>query len=262
MEKEYRKTTEDIKEFWNSRAELGANAGSNDFIIKDLETKEILNEIESNSNVLEVGCGNGETLIKLAIEKNCTGIGLDFAPDMVSLAKENAIKAGVSDKVTFKVDQAPNLGNYGTFDYALTQRCLGNLTCSEDQQKSVENIIKNLKPGGRYLMVEDRLQSHNRLNEIRKNVGLHPIEIYWFNLFFDENKVEKWGNKDFFIESGPRALGSTYYLLSRVIYAKLEYDKGVKPQDLIYDSEINMLAYQIPNIGDLGAPSLWVWKKR
>ena len=46
-----------------------------------------------------------------------------------------------------------------------------------------------------------------------------------------------------------------------MIYAKLSHDKGVEAEDLKYDSEINMLAYDIPNFGDLGAPSMWVWER-
>jgi cyclopropane fatty-acyl-phospholipid synthase-like methyltransferase len=262
MEIECERKTENIRKFWNSRAEFGHVSGSNDFIIKDIETKEIFNEIRPNSRILEVGCGNGETLIRLAKEKNCSGLGIDFSPDMISLANKNAKKAGVEDKVTFKIGQAPGIGKLGKFDYALSQRCLGNLTCVEDQRKTVENIMKNLESRGAYIMVEDCIQGHNKLNEIRKNMGMEPIGIYWFNLFFDANEVANWGSDDFFLESGPKSLGSTYYLLSRVIYAKLEHDKGTKPEDLKYDSDINMLAYKIPNIGDLGAPSLWIWRKK
>jgi hypothetical protein len=49
--------------------------------------------------------------------------------------------------------------------------------------------------------------------------------------------------------------------LSRVIYAKIEQEKGTKPEDLKYDSIINRLAYDIPNMGELGATSLWVWER-
>lgn len=258
---EQERTTEGIRKFWQSRAELGHISGSNDFILKDLETREILKEIREKSKILEVGCGNGETLIKLTKEKNCYGIGIDFAPDMISLANMNAKKASVENKVTFKVGQAPDIGILGKFDYVLTQRCLGNLTCVEDQRKTVENIMKNLKSGGVYVMVEDCIQGHDRLNKIRKEVGLEPIGIYWFNLFLDANEVANWGNDDFVLESSPRSIASTYYLLSRVIYAKLEHEKGTKPEDLKYDSEINMLVYKMPNIGDLGAPSMWIWRK-
>ena len=88
------------------------------------------------------------------------------------------------------------------------------------------------------------------------------IEVSWFNLFLDEDEVVTWSNDNFFLEAGPISVASTYYLLSRVIYAKLEQDKGTKPEDLKYDSDINMLAYKIKNMGNLGAPTMWLWRKR
>ena len=51
---------------------------------------------------------------------------------------------------------------------------------------------------------------------------------------------------------------STYYLLSRVVYARLAKDRN---EELRYDSEINQLALKLPSFGDLGAVRLWVWRR-
>ena len=259
------RTSVNIQEFWDSRAQLAYTSGSNDFILKDIETDEILKQIKNKPKiVLDVGCGNGETLIKIAKLKDCSGVGIDSSPKMVEVARQNAKNAGMDDKVVFEVGEVQNkdIGLDGFFDYVLTQRCLGNLTCVEDQIKAVENIMDNLKPNGVYIMVEDCIQGHNRLNEVRERVGLYPIDIYWYNLFLDEDEVAKWGNDKFFLELGPISVSSTHYFLSRVVYAKLEDDKGTKPEDLKYDSDINMLAYKIPNMGNLGAPTMWLWRKK
>ena len=259
------RTSANIQEFWDSRAWLAYTSGSNDFILKDIETDEILKQIKNKPKiVLDVGCGNGETLIKIAKLKDCSGVGIDFSPKMVEVARQNAKNVGMDDKVIFEVEEVQNqdIELYGFFDYALTQRCLCNLTCVEDQRTAVENIMDNLKSNGVYIMVEDCIQGHNRLNEVRRKVGLDPIDIYWFNLFLDEDEVAKWCNDKFFLELGPISVASTYYFLSRVIYAKLEKEKGTKPEDLKYDSDINMLAYKIKNMGNLGAPTMWLWRKR
>ena len=121
--------------------------------------------------------------------------------------------------------------------------------------------MSNLKVGGKYVMVEDCEQSHNRLNEIRKNLGLYEIDQPWFNFFLDSEEIGSWQSSKNKIIKGPIPVASTYYLLSRIVYAKIEQDRGTKPEDLKYDSDINMLAYDIPNMGELGATSLWVWER-
>ena len=255
------RTTENIKDVWDDRASLGDKSGSDDFILKDIEKRIIFDEIENNSTILEVGCGNGSTLIEICNKKRCTGIGLDFSTKMIDLAKENLKNESDNLGIEFYVRAAPEIGEHGLFDFALSQRCLGNLTSSEDQKKAVENIISNLKVGGKYVMVEDCEQSHNRLNGIRKSLGLYEIDQPWFNCFLDSDEVSTWQSRKNIIIKGPMPVASTYYLLSRVIYAKIEQDKGTKPENLKYDSDINMLAYDIPNMGELGAPSLWVWER-
>ena len=180
---------------------------------------------------------------------------------MIDLANQNLTKENGSLRAEFLVRSAPEIGKHGLFDFALSQRCLGNLTNRKDQREAIENIMANLKPGGKYIMLEDCEQSHNRLNEIRKKVGLYIIDQPWFNFFFDSEEVASWQSSNNKIIKGPLTVASTYYFLSRVVYAKIEQNKGTDPNDLVYDSEINLLAYDIPNMGEIGAPSLWVWER-
>ena len=78
------RTSVNIREFWDSRAWLAYTSGSNDFILKDIETDEILKQIKNKPKmVLDVGCGNGETLIKIVKLKDCSGVGIDSSPKMV-----------------------------------------------------------------------------------------------------------------------------------------------------------------------------------
>lgn len=52
------------------------------------------------ATVLDVGCGSGRFSVPLA-QEGATVTGLDFAPDMVELAKKMAAAAGVGDRCTF-----------------------------------------------------------------------------------------------------------------------------------------------------------------
>ena len=127
-----------IRAFWDSRARLGHTSGSNDFILKDLETAAILDRIKPNSSVLDVGCGNGKTLITLAQKRGCTGTGVDFSVETINLANKQKNDAGLGEEVLFKAAQIPGgLCDTGLFNYALSQRCLVNLTTAKDRKSVV-----------------------------------------------------------------------------------------------------------------------------
>ena len=64
-----KKNKKNILNFWNNRARYGENAGSNDFMLKHLEEIEILKKIPKGAEVLDIGCGNASTLIRLPLKK-------------------------------------------------------------------------------------------------------------------------------------------------------------------------------------------------
>jgi len=49
----------------------------------------------------DLGCGDGRIVITAAKETGCRGIGIDIDPQRIEESKNNAIKAGVTDKVKF-----------------------------------------------------------------------------------------------------------------------------------------------------------------
>ena len=247
------------KEFWNSRAQLGETAGSNDFILKKLEIEALLKKIENNATVLDIGCGNGGTLMTLVEKRNCTGVGIDFAGEMVQLAKTSADNSGCNEKLIFMEGSLPNLPDgIGEFDYIITQRCLINLDSKELQQAAFNNIMKRVSIGGYYLMIESSIQGLASTNELRKLFELEEITPPWHNVFLDEEFVKTWSNDKSVLEE-VIPIESTYHFLSRVVYAAVAKKTG---EELKYDSDINLLALKLPIIGNLGPIRLWIWQKQ
>jgi SAM-dependent methyltransferase len=68
-------------------------------------------KIKSNWSVLDVGTGKGRFAIWLA-KKGCKVIGLDISEEMLKIAKENAKKEGVSEKIDFILGDAETLSNF------------------------------------------------------------------------------------------------------------------------------------------------------
>lgn len=249
----------EVLDFWNKRAQVGQNAGTNDFMLKRLEETALLERIPRDAEVLDIGCGNGSTLIRLVKEKGCTGVGLDFSEDLLVLARKAAIDNGVQEKVRFMQRNVLELGNdLGQFKYIFTQRCLINLATEEEQRRAFDSILRLLRPGGCYYMIEAFTEGNMALNTLRETFHLEPMTQPWHNKFFELSKVLKWADSCSAAVQEVSHFASTYYFLSRVVYAKLAADRG---ETLRYDSDINQLAMSLPPIGEFGATKLVVWRK-
>ncbi len=59
-----------------------------------------LANVKANDFVIDLGSGDGRTVITAA-KRGAKAIGIEYNPDMVELSKRNAVKEGVTKKVTF-----------------------------------------------------------------------------------------------------------------------------------------------------------------
>ncbi len=67
----------------------------NDVVSKMME----LAKVTKKDTVYDLGCGDGRIVITAAQKYGARGVGIDIDPDRVAEATENAMKAGVSDRV-------------------------------------------------------------------------------------------------------------------------------------------------------------------
>ena len=250
---------EQVLKFWNQRAQYHQNAGTNDFMLKHLEEAVLLERIPRCVEVLDIGCGNASTLIQLIKQKECTGVGVDYADNLLNLAEQLAMYNNVQAKLKLIKRDVRQLGDdLGHFNYITTQRCLINLETEEEQKDVFHSICQLLKPGGYYYMIEAFNDGNRTLNKMRDIFHLEPITPPWHNKFFELNDVLSWTNLYPVNVREVSHFASTYYFLSRVIYAKLASDHG---EALRYDSEINQISMALPAIGEFGATKLVVWQK-
>lgn len=70
---------QDIYVFWNSRAGFGQTASTRDIVLKQLEIRAILKYVSDGMRVLDAGCGNGITAIKVASRYNVHIVAFVFA---------------------------------------------------------------------------------------------------------------------------------------------------------------------------------------
>jgi cyclopropane fatty-acyl-phospholipid synthase-like methyltransferase len=252
-------TAEQILDFWNERSSLGSTAGTNDFVLTGIEQRFLLDYVPPCTRVLDIGCGNGSSLIELVKNKNCNGIGFDFSEKMIESARSSVKAANLQDRIALYRRVIPPVPNeWGPFSVAYSQRCLINLEKVETQKAAVLSVAATLEPGGIYIMIECFNEGSEETNLLRRRLGLEAMTAPWHNRFFNLHEVKSWSSPQFYVERVIH-ISSTYHFLSRVVYAKLAAQSG---EQLRYDSQINLVAAQLPQeIGEFGPVKACIWRK-
>jgi len=76
------------------------------FVATDLEIVNAMLTLASVTRddvVYDLGCGDGRIVIAAAKEFGAHGVGVDLDPQRIREAQANAVRAGVADRVTFRV---------------------------------------------------------------------------------------------------------------------------------------------------------------
>lgn len=63
-----------------------------------------LAKVGPNDVVYDLGCGDGRIPIMAAQKFGARGVGVELDNDLVKLARQNAVKAGVADRVEFRLE--------------------------------------------------------------------------------------------------------------------------------------------------------------
>lgn len=105
-------------------------------------------ELESKGKVLEVGCGTGATLRRLARRGDFggQGFGLDHSPTFVAAANRFTEEEGLSDRLVFKVGDAHSLEfPEATFDVVIAHTLISHVT---DPEQVIREMARVVRPGG------------------------------------------------------------------------------------------------------------------
>lgn len=139
--------------------------------------KRIIRELplsqEQTSRILEVGCGTGYNLVRLARQfPQAELIGLDVSPDMTALAEKNTL--AFSERVSIR--QAPYQSGHQLFEGQVDAVLFSySLTMINPQwSELVSQAKKDLKPGG-LIAVTDFHDSQNQW--FKKHMSNHHVRM-------------------------------------------------------------------------------------
>ena len=98
--------------------------------------------VKADNYVIDLGCGDGRMIVTAATRYGARGYGVDIDPERIQEANASAKKAGVTDKVSFKV--ADLFGQSLAKADVMTMYLL-----TEINLKLRPKILSELKPGAR-----------------------------------------------------------------------------------------------------------------
>lgn len=253
---------ERIREYWEERAssDTSAQSTTQDFYLREIEFRTLSEWIARliPAKVLDVGCGDGRTTLRLAMEFPTLDFqGLDYSAAMVKNACGNIAEAGAKN-IRIQTGDITRPLETGPVDVAYTTRCLINLPSWDLQMLALENIHRCLIPGGYYVMVENFLEGQENFNRVRATFGLPEIPVRSHNLFFERSKLSAYVSTMFDVE-GEANISSTYYLVSRVIYSKICKEKSLTPD---YFDDHHKYASGLPFAGDFGPVRMICMRKK
>ncbi len=176
---------------------------------------------EYGAQILDVGCGNGYTLRRLADHLPMFGFtGIEYNDRLRTVAEQQLAgrknaRVQPGDLRARESLEVPD----EQVDALLCQRVIINLLDREDQRVALENIIRLVRPGGYLLFIEAFEQGLSNLNDARAEFGLEPIEPAVHNLYLPDEFFQHHALQPAGLDGLCKAnLLSTHYYLSRVLH--------------------------------------------
>jgi ubiquinone/menaquinone biosynthesis C-methylase UbiE len=258
---------ERIRDYWTEQARQhqGSPAASwSDVAVMEMEIRHITAHLDAGDQVLDVGCANGFSTLRLALARKIDIVGIDYIPGMVDCACKSldVMSSALAGTVRFEVGDALRLAfPDNSFDKVIAIRVVINLGAWEKQQACLQECVRVLRPGGMLLLSEATVQGWRRLNALRLEWGLPAIPMPHFNNYLDEEQVIR------SLAGSCECLqvvnfASTYYVGTRVFKPLLARLAG--KEDRVADPfcEINRWLSELPAAGDYGTQKLFLFRKR
>lgn len=203
--------------------------------LRKLETDFVLSQLSNNDEIADFGCGDGESTVHYAAKaKSC--LALEHSNNLRIKAAKRFGEANLSNVKLVDGDLLDLSSYKGSFNFVVTQRVIINFMTWDEQKKVIENIWNTLRPGGRYIMVENTFEGFEALNSVRRLAGLPNIVLHdWHNYFLHYDKFIEFISEKFAIERVHTF--NLYYLLTRVfvnMFAKFEGYGATAVKDEIF----------------------------
>lgn len=109
-------------------------------------------KLKQGAKVADVGCGHGASTILMATAfPKSQFVGFDYHPESIKYARRAAAKAGVADRMMFKVAAAKEYPGDAEYDLVTFFDCLHDMG---DPVGASAHVLRTLKKDGTWMIVE------------------------------------------------------------------------------------------------------------
>ncbi len=148
-----------------------------------------IGDVGKDDVLYDLGCGDGRIVITAAKELGCRGVGIDIDPVRIQESRENAINAGVSNRVNFFL--------MDLFEADITQATVVTLYLLSDVNIRLRPILlRELEPGTRVVSHDFDMKTWKPDESvvINDNYKDYPpvYDNFWFENYWDKHNVYLW----------------------------------------------------------------------
>lgn len=108
------------------------------------EVKKFIDQIPTNSIILDAGCGNGKNMVYLK-NKGYSVKGIDFSNKLLQVCKDKNLDVEEAD-----IRSLPYEDN--SFDYVISIAVIHHLSTEKDRYQAINEMLRVCKPGGKILI--------------------------------------------------------------------------------------------------------------
>jgi 2-polyprenyl-3-methyl-5-hydroxy-6-metoxy-1,4-benzoquinol methylase len=152
-------------------------------------------------SVVDIGCGPGHYSVRLAKKGAQSVLGLDFAPGMIELAKENAIRDHVENRCQFAYGDFLSFPFDRKFDYVVV---MGFMDYVEEPARVINKVLALTQNKAFFSFPADGgILAWQRKQRYKKRCKLFLYTAEDLKLLFAERKCMKFEiqkvSRDFFV---------------------------------------------------------------
>ncbi len=142
-------------------------------------------DVQKDDVLYDLGCGDGRIVITAALTRGCRGVGIDIDPQRIKESRQNAIDAGVEDKVEFLLQDL--------FETDISKASVVTLYLLSSVNLRLRPILfRDLEPGTRIVSHDFTMDDWKTHKSIEVKIETPANENFYTESYWDRHSIYLW----------------------------------------------------------------------